>query len=87
MDPGEVMLLFIMMGAFCSGRQDGQKAWNRGGHATSAAGKDYIKWVDFTVSYEASARHMTGMWIRLTRNIMWSGSRCLHIPQPEPEGI
>ena len=39
----EVMLLFIMMGSM-------EQAVVT---ATSAAGKDYIKWVDFTVSYEA----------------------------------
>ena len=50
----EVMLLFIMMGAFLlreTGRTESME--QAVVTATSAAGKDYIKWVDFTVSYEA----------------------------------
>lgn len=50
----EVLLLFIMMGVFLL------RAANRTEEAeqavitvATAAGKDYIKWVDFTVSYEA----------------------------------
>ena len=50
----EVMLLFIMMGAFLlreTGRTESME--QAVVTVTSAAGKDYIKWVDFTVSYEA----------------------------------
>ena len=50
----EAMLLFIMMGAFLlreTGRTESME--QAVVTATSAAGKDYIKWVDFTVSYEA----------------------------------
>ena len=50
----EVMLLFIMMGAFLlreTGRTESME--QAVVTATSAAGKDYIKWVDFTGSYEA----------------------------------
>lgn len=50
----EVILLFIMMGAFLlreTGRTESME--QAVVTATSATGKDYIKWVDFTVSYEA----------------------------------
>ena len=50
----EVMLLFIMMGAFLlreTGRTESME--QAVVTATSAAGKDYIKWVDFGVTSEA----------------------------------
>lgn len=50
----EVFLLLLMTGVFllraASRTEGGEQAVVT---ATSAAGKDYIKWVDFTVSYEA----------------------------------
>ena len=62
----EVMLLFIMMGAFLlreTGRTesmeqaveniDGADPDKTGTDKKEAKNKDYIKWVDFTVSYEA----------------------------------
>ena len=50
----EVILLFFMMGVFllraANRTEDREQAVVT---ATSATGKDYIKWVDFTISYEA----------------------------------
>ena len=53
----EVLLLLLMMGIFlfrAAGRTEGGE--QAVVTATSSAGKDYIKWVDFTVSYEALCR-------------------------------
>ena len=50
----EVLLLLLVMGVFllrAAGRTEGGE--QAVVTATSSAGKDYIKWVDFTVSYEA----------------------------------
>ncbi len=50
----EVLLLFIMMGVFLLRTANrAEEAEQAVVTAATAAGKDYIKWVDFTVSYEA----------------------------------
>lgn len=50
----ELLLLFIMTGVFLlrTGKQK-EPQEQAVVTATTATGKDYIKWVDFTVSYEA----------------------------------
>lgn len=50
----EVILLFMMMGVFLiRAAKRTEKQEQAVVTATSATGKDYIKWVDFTISYEA----------------------------------
>ena len=53
----EIMLLFLMAGVFLYKGVFRTEGWEQAVvTATSASGKDYIKWVDFTVSYEALCR-------------------------------
>ncbi len=89
MDPGRGDASVYNDGSISApGDRTDRKHGTGGGHRNLGCRERIIS-NGWTLPYpmKRSARHMTGMWIRLTRNIMWSGSRCLHIPQPEPEGI